>query len=203
MPRISYHIRKSVVALRKAGYSIVAIHKRLAEEGVSVSLRSLQKLYKKFSEHGCLLDLPRRKRSKKLTPEMEEMIDEEMRKNDELTAQQLRTKLKEKFPSLQLSLSTVKVARRRRGWVCTKPHYCQILRAVNKTKRLEWCQKQLEDEEDFSEVIFTDECTVQLDHHSCICFRKTGNQELLNKKQNTLLRCIYGEEFHTKVPLKL
>ena len=182
MPRISYHIRKSVVALRKAGYSIVAIHKRLAEEGVSVSLRSLQKLYKKFSEHGCLLDLPRRKRSKKLTPEMEEMTDEEMRKNDELTAQQLRTKLKEKFPSLQLSLSTVKVARRRRGWVCTKPHYCQILRAVNKTKRLEWCQKQLEDEEDFSEVIFTDECTVQLDHHSRICFRKNREPRALKQK---------------------
>ena len=200
MFRISYHIRKLAVALRKAGCSIVAIHKRLAEEGVSVSLRSLQKLYKKFSEHGYVLGLPWRKRSKKLTPEMEEMIDEVIRKNDELTAQQLRTKLKEKFSSLELSLSTVKVARRRRRWVCTKPHYCHILRAVNKTKRLEWCQ---EDEEDFSEVIFTDECTVQLDHHSHICFRKTGNQELLNKRQNTLLRCIYGEEFHTKVPLKL
>ena len=95
MPRISYHIRKSVVALRKAGYSIVAIHKRLAEEGVSVSLQSLQKLYKKFSEHGCVLDLPWRKSSKKFTPEMEEVIGEEIGKNDELTAQQLRTKLKE------------------------------------------------------------------------------------------------------------
>ena len=132
MPRISYHIRNSV-----AGYSIAAIHKRLAEEGVSVSLRSLQKLYKKFSKYDCVLDLPRRKRSKKLTLEMEEVIDEEMKKNDELTAQQLRTKLKEKFPSLELSLSTVKVVRRRRGWACTKPHYCQILRAVDKTKRLE------------------------------------------------------------------
>ena len=69
-----------------------------------------------------------------VTPEVEEMIDEEMRKNGELTAQQLRTKLKEKLPSLKLSLSTVEVARRRRGWVRTKPHYCQILRAVNKTK---------------------------------------------------------------------
>ena len=114
MSRISYHIRKSAVALHKAGYSFSAIHKCLAEEGVSVSLRSLQKLYKKFSEHGYLLDLPRRKRSKKLTPEMEEMIDEEMRKNDELTAQQLRTKLKEKFPSLELSLSADKLARIRR-----------------------------------------------------------------------------------------
>ena len=57
MSRISYHTRKSVVALRKTGYSIAAMHKRLAEEGVSVSLQSLQKLYERFSDHGCVLDL--------------------------------------------------------------------------------------------------------------------------------------------------
>ena len=58
MPRISYCIQKLNVALCKACYSIAAVHKHLAEEGVSVSLQSLQKLYKKFSEHGCVLDVP-------------------------------------------------------------------------------------------------------------------------------------------------
>ena len=63
--------------------------------------------------------------------------------------------------------------------MCAKPHYCQILRAVNKTKRLEWCQKQLEDKEDFSVVIFTDECWIII---LAFASEKTGNQELLNKK---------------------
>ena len=146
----------------------------MAKEGVSVSLWSLQKLYKKFSEHGCVLDLPQRKRSEKLTPEMEEMLDEEMWKNNEL----VKNKTERKVPFLEFSLSTVKVARRR-GWVCAKPHYCQILRAVNKTKRLEWCQKQLEDKEDFSVVIFTDECWIII---LAFASEKTGNQELLHKK---------------------
>ena len=182
MPRIAYHVRKSVIALHNAGYSVSAIHKRIAEEGVSVSVRSLYKLCRKYREHGSVLDLQRQRRSKKLTPEMEDMIDIEMRNNDELTSVQLRSKLKEKYPSLEVSLSAIKLARRRRGWVCTKPHYCQILREANKTKRLEWCEQQLENEEDFSDVIFTDECTVQLDHHSCICFRKKGEKRALKRR---------------------
>ena len=127
MPRIPYHVQKSVALLHRTGYSVSAIHERIAEEGVSVSVRSLYKLCKKYRVHGSVLDLPRRKRSKILTPEMEDIIDVEMRNNDELTSAQLRAKLKEKYPSLEVSLSAVKLARRRRGWVCTKPHYCQIL----------------------------------------------------------------------------
>ena len=74
---------------------------------------------------------------------MEDMIDEVMNNNDELTSEQLWTKLKEKYPFLEVSLFAVKVARQIRGWICTKPHYCQILREVNKVKRLEWCKQQL------------------------------------------------------------
>ena len=35
-----------------------------------------------------------------------------------------------------------------------------------------WCKEQQRSKEDFSNVIFTDECTVQLEQHSRICFRK-------------------------------
>ena len=73
MPRIAYHVRKSVIALHNAGYSVSAIHKRIAEEGVSVSVRSLYKLCRKYRERGSVLDLQRQRRSKKLTPEMEDM----------------------------------------------------------------------------------------------------------------------------------
>ena len=141
MARIPFHVRKSVVLLHSAGHSVFAIHKHITEEGVSVSVRSVYKLCRKFCFHGSVLDLPRRKRSKKLTTEMEDMIDEAMKNNDELTSEQLRTKLKEKYPFLELSLSAIKVACRSRGWICTKPHYCQILWEVNKVKRLEWCKK--------------------------------------------------------------
>lgn len=87
--RIPYHVRKSVVLLRNAGYSVSAIHKRIAEEGISTSVRSVYKLCRKYCIHGSVLDLPRRKKSKKVTPEMENIIDDEMKNNDELTSEQL------------------------------------------------------------------------------------------------------------------
>ena len=44
---------------------------------------------------------------------------------------------------------------------------------LNKRKRLIWFKEQLETKEDFANIVFTDECTVQLEHHSHICFRKS------------------------------
>ena len=43
---------------------------------------------------------------------------------------------------------------------------------LNKRKRLMWCEGQLLNKDDFSNVIFTDESSVQLEQHSKICFRK-------------------------------
>ena len=43
---------------------------------------------------------------------------------------------------------------------------------LNKRKRLMWCKEELRKKDDFSNVIFTDESTVQLEQHSKICFRK-------------------------------
>ena len=46
------------------------------------------------------------------------------------------------------------------GWVTSLPHYCQMIRDVNKEKRSLWCQQQLVNGEDFNDFIWTDECTV-------------------------------------------
>ena len=61
-----------------------------------------------------------------------------------------------------MSLSIIKRCHREIGWVCTRPHYCQLIRENNKVKRKEWCQKLIDNRENFENIIFTDECTVQL-----------------------------------------
>lgn len=35
-----------------------------------------------------------------------------------------------------------------------------------------WCEEQLRTRDDFNNVIFTDESSIQLEHHSRVCFRK-------------------------------
>ena len=45
-----------------------------------------------------------------------------------------------------------------------------------------WCQEQLRTKEEFKNVIFTDESTVQLENHSRICFRKRFQPRRLKQR---------------------
>ena len=53
---------------------------------------------------------------------------------------------------------------------------------VNKRKWLISCKEQQRIKETFSNVIFTDECTVQLQQHSRICFCKKFQQQTLKQR---------------------
>ena len=53
---------------------------------------------------------------------------------------------------------------------------------LNKRKRLFWCREQLRLGETFDDVIFTDESSIQLDHHSRVCFRKKLQPRALKQR---------------------
>ena len=131
MPRLDMTTRRIVIHLRSLGYSVAEIRKRLSEENIPVSSQALFNLIRKHHQTGKLLDLTRRARPKKLTQEMMKMLDEILSNNDEVTARQARSLLTERWPEIQVSLPTIKRVRKKLGWVCTKPHYCQLLRDVS------------------------------------------------------------------------
>lgn len=172
MPRLSLELRRLVVTLRQNGSSVEDISRRLSDGGVTVSRTSLYKLLKKYKEKGTLGDLRRATKVPKLNEEHLLFIDNAMAENDEANSTKLLELLTEKWPTLQVSKPTIKRARKKLGWVATRPKYCQLVRDANKEKRLIWCVEQLHNNEQFDDVIFTDECSVQLDNHSRICFRR-------------------------------
>ena len=88
-----------------------------------------------------------------------------MRADDETTAHQLRALLQSKgYP---LSLRTILRCRTSLGWTFRGSSYCQLIREANKEKRLAWAQRYSgEAEGGFENVIWTDECTVQLYRNS-------------------------------------
>lgn len=49
-----------------------------------------------------------------------------------------------------------------------------MVRETNRVARLAFAQKCLDNNEDFDNVIFTDESTIWLERHGKICFRKEG-----------------------------
>ncbi len=115
--------------------------------------------------------MKRKSPPKILNMEHYELIDEAMLENDELTGHALCSKLCAKFITLNPSLETVRRARRGLGWVSTTPKYCQLIQEVNKGKRLVWCQDMLSTKETFNNIIWSDECSVQLQSHSLRCYR--------------------------------
>ena len=128
MPQISVDTRKRVTLLKNKGFSVSKILTRLKQEQISVTCQALYNLLKKHSKSGCVVDLPKRTRTSKISNKLMAIIDEALSDNDELTAREIQSILIEKWPDLDVTLSSIKRIRTQIGWKCTRPHYCQMIR---------------------------------------------------------------------------
>ncbi len=159
----------------KTGFTLAKIRARLLEENQTVSKKSLCLLIRKYKRTGSVANIPARRPPKKLQDVHYRFIDDAMAENDELSAPKLHHMLLLQFPGLTVSESTVKRARRELGWVAKKTRYCALISETNQEKRVQWCEQQTESGDlDFENVLWTDECTVQLESHRRITFHKLG-----------------------------
>ena len=182
MPRISAEARSRVVHLKSQGFKLLDIQNRLSEEGINISLSALYRLIKKYNAYGSVENQCQGYVSKILSNEQVEYIHECMKDNDECTGRQLHELLLERWPNLSVSIDTIKRERRALGWVASKPKYCQWIRDRNKQKRVDWCNEMISTNEAFDNVIFSDECSIQLDNHGRLCFRLRGEPRVLKPK---------------------
>ena len=105
-----------------------------------------------------------------ITEEIRKIVEEQMRRDDETTASQLHVLLTSL--GYALNLRTILRCRTSLGWTFRGSAYCQLIRDVNKQKRLDFARANRSD--NFANVIFTDECSVQLESHRRRCCRKEG-----------------------------
>ena len=114
-------------------------------------------------------DLPFTSSSSKVeNPKVMSLVERYMQDDGELTLIQLHRRLL--HDGINISKSTVLRSRSKLGWTFQGSHYCQMIREVNKAKRLQWAKEFLHD--DFHDVVWTDETTVQLQSHKRFCCRK-------------------------------
>ena len=57
-----------------------------------------------------------------------------------------------------------------------------MIREANKKLWKLWCEQMIANKETFKDVIFSDECTVQFDSNSKLCFCKIGQPSKLKSK---------------------
>ena len=131
MARLSLESRSRVITFFSMSYTALQIQRQLREERTAVSCQTIYNLLRKFRENNTINNLPER-RPRKITAEMKTMIEEAYNGNDELTSTGLKRLLSERWPDLQVSIPTIKPIQKEMGWVCTRPHYCQLLRPVSK-----------------------------------------------------------------------
>ena len=160
------------------GLKVPSIYKELVKEGIVTSREGIHKLLCRFSDTGCILRRPGSGRPSKMSEEIMVFVEEQMEKDDETTAHQLHELLKAK--GFGISLRTVLRCRTKLGWTFRGSAYCQLIRDVNKEKRLEFVRRYNDDE--FENVIYSDECTVQLESHRRFCCRKKGQPERLKPR---------------------
>ena len=105
--------------------------------------------------------IARKQGSSKITPAIQQITENTMRQDDETIATQIQGILASY--SVYISLSTIIHKKQQMGWIYRGSANCELIRDVNKVKRLEFATTWLHDT--FDDAIFSDETTVQLDTH--------------------------------------
>ena len=170
----SKYTRQRILAYWFQGLKPVSIALKLKEEGIVVSRVGVWKFVKRYQQDGTIHRRPGSGRPSKIAVDVLRIVDAQMAEDDETTAVQLQKLLAEK--GHHLSLHTILRSRAKLGWTFRGSAYCQLIRAANKVKRLEWARQYLEESQNdgFRDVVWTDECTVQLETHRRHSCRRKG-----------------------------
>ena len=109
-------------------------------------------------------DSHRSGRLSKIARQIEDYLDEQLKEDDELSSVQVQCLVSSKF-AVGLSHSTIRrYLRTSLQWVVVRTRFRPII-PDNKTKRVDFARMCLDMNDDFSNVIWTDESSVQLRRH--------------------------------------
>lgn len=199
MGKLSQYARRRIINLRFTGKSVSEITRKIRDEdGIVTSRPAVSLFLKRYNETGSLCDRPRKGRKSKLVIQHFDAIDEEMKANDELSALELARILQVRF-DIDVSPQTVRRVRRKLGWRWSGTKYCQLVKEVNKPKRMQHCLNILDNQDDFSDVIFTDECSVKIERYTRRSFHKVGEQRRSKGQPKHPLKVLCNYELFVSV----
>ena len=166
--RIHYYNRKGLLPSQ--------IVSALKVNDIHTTRQTVARFLRRFQQTQTIAQKEGSGRPSKITPEVRYIVDQAMKNDDETTATQLHKLLTAQ--GISITFSTIIRCRSMLGWTFRGSKYCQLIRRQNKIKRfIRACANFIEAiHNGFSDVIWTDETTVQLESHRRHSFRKKGNQ---------------------------
>lgn len=150
MPSLSVENRNFVVHQRHDGHGYGTIRKLLQDvKGVTVTKRTIRKLCEKFEETGSVANKKKKYPCVFGSDLHLEFLNRSIENDPSSTAKELAALVFEEF-NLRVSKTRINDVRRQLGYTSAKPRYCQMIRDVNKEKRLEFVQRMINDNEQFN-----------------------------------------------------
>lgn len=175
MPKISQESKFEIVSLFKKGLSIKQIQRKLAQRNVTVTYNAVKYHVDQYQTGNFDIGEPPLKKSRKDFKISENDLDviKDTLKNDPYSTSSdvKRTLLNH---GTHLSSTSVKRAIQNAGFVNSEPRYCQLIRNANLDKRVEFCKALIETNDSLDNIIFTDECSVQLHDNKTTSYRQKG-----------------------------
>ena len=158
------------------------IQSALKVENIFTTRHTIARFIKRFIETRSICRKEGSGRPSKVTDQVLELVEQQMREDDETTAVQLHHLLTSH--GIYISLSTIIRSRTRLGWTFRGSKYCQLIRQANKLKRVIWAFDNFMEHlnNGFQNVIWSDESTVQLESHRRHSYRKKGEQPVLKPR---------------------
>ena len=177
---MSLETRAKVISMRSRNYSVSKIKNHL-KEGVMISKVSFFALFKKYDATKSIEYMKKEPRPQILVQLHYRFLYNIMTENNDFTSRQLHSALVSEYRELcGISVSTVKRVRNRLGWISKKNRYCALISEGNQEKRLDYCKSLITTNDlEFPDVIWTDECSVQLESHRKIVYHRRGEPSKL------------------------
>jgi len=125
-----------------------------------IPLRSCERYVAFLRKNGKISDIHRPGRPRKLSSKTRRQIGMIVKHDHFTTAKELKTKLEEMYPELEVSERTVRRDLNRLGFASVLPRKVPILTQQAKENRLNWSREHLN--YNWNKVVFSDETTIQM-----------------------------------------
>ena len=194
MPKLQHDDHLKIISLFRDGWSPKAIQRKFNDEGQLAGWSTIKDVIKKYQRGDIGYSVP----EEQPIPRFNKIYDDDIAVIQAAFSENCRQSSRDIMRRLacrgtNASKSTVKKAIKAAGFTATKPRYCQMIRAPNKEKRVEFCKQLLDTNDNFNDVIWSDECSIQLHDNKVVIYRPTdGLAEMVSQPKHPYKIHVWG-----------
>lgn len=173
--RLTRYERERIVRVVDSYPTYASAWRQLRHEGIKVDVNTVSNTWRRYAQTGTVAYRVPPGRPARLISLLSDYVETRMDDNNETTAGEISAMIYRDL-GLKVSAATVKEIRRRMGWSNCSVKYAQMVRVQNRAPRVEYSIQITQGLRRFENVVFTDECSVQLECNRRRCFVKNGNR---------------------------